>query len=56
LGAKEWYLDQSTDVMIDSNALEKAFQERFFPKDRLSEAKTAVTTFNQGANESLCEA
>jgi len=54
--AKEWYLDQSTNVMTDWNALERAFQERFFPKDRLFEAKTAVTTFNQGANESLCEA
>ena len=54
--AKEWYLDQSTDVMTDWNALESAFQERFFPEDRLFEAKTAVTTFNQGASESLCEA
>jgi len=54
--AKEWYLDQSTDVMTNWNALEKAFQERFFPEDRLLEAKTAVTTFNQGANVSLCEA
>jgi len=54
--AKEWYLDQSTDVMTDWNALVKAFQERFFPEDRLLEAKIVVTTFNQGANESLCEA
>jgi len=54
--AKIWYLDQSTQVMTDWNALEKAFQERFFPEDRHMEAKTAVTTFNQGANESLCEA
>jgi len=54
--AKEWFLDQSTDVMTDWNALERAFQERFFLEDRLFEAKTAVTTFSQGANESLCEA
>ena len=54
--AKEWYLYQSTQVMTDWNTLEKAFKETFFPEDRHMEAKTAVTTFNQGANESLCEA
>jgi hypothetical protein len=54
--AKEWYLDQPTALMKNWNELEKAFQERFFPEDRHLEAKTSITTFNQGASESLCEA
>jgi len=54
--AKEWYLDQSIDLMKDWNELEKAFQERFFPEDRHLEAKTAVPTFFQGSSESLCDA
>lgn len=54
--AKQWYLDQSTALMLDWNALEKAFYERFFPEDRHMDAKTAVAMFSQGVNESLCEA
>lgn len=42
--------------MTDWNALEKAFQDRFFQEDRHLEAKTALTTFNQGVSEPLCEA
>lgn len=49
--AKEWYIDQPTSLMENWTELEKAFQERFFP-----EAKTSITTFSQGQNESLCKA
>jgi hypothetical protein len=54
--AKEWHLDQPTDLMKNWNELEKAFQERFFPEDRHLEAKTSITTFIQGSSESLCDA
>lgn len=54
--AKEWYIDQPTDLMKNWNELEKAFEERFFPEDRHLEAKTSITTFIQGSSESLCDA
>lgn len=54
--AKGWYLDQPTSLMKDWPALEKMFQERFFPEDRHLEAKTSITTFSQGQSESLCDA
>lgn len=54
--AREWYLDQSPDVLKDWNALEKAFQERFFPDHKHMDTKTAIAMFAQGADESLCDA
>jgi len=54
--AREWYLDQPPSVMNDWNALEKAFQERFFPDHRHMDTKTAIAMFAQGTDESLCEA
>jgi hypothetical protein len=54
--AREWYLDQTQQVMTDWNELEKAFQERFFPDNKHMDAKTAIAMFSQGASESLCEA
>ncbi|XP_058766160.1 uncharacterized protein LOC131639706 [Vicia villosa] len=54
--AKEWYLDQLPNVMVDWNLLEEKFLERYFPQSRFMEAKTAIAVFNQGSNESLNEA
>lgn len=53
--AREWWLDQTQQVMTDWNTLEKAFQERLFSKNKHLDAKTAIM-FSQGSNESLCEA
>jgi len=54
--AREWYLDQPTSIMNDWNALEKAFQGRFFPDHKHMDTKTAISMFGQGSDESLCEA
>jgi len=54
--AREWYLDQPPSIMNDWNALEKAFQERFFLDHRHMDTKTAIAMFAQGSDESLCEA
>lgn len=54
--AREWWLDQTQQVMTNWNTLEKAFQERFSPKNKHLDAKTAINMFSQGSNESLCEA
>jgi hypothetical protein len=54
--AKEWYLDQSIEVMTNWNTLEEKFLERFFPHHKFMEAKTSIAVFSQGANETLCEA
>ena len=54
--AKDWYLDQSTQTMTRWNVLEEKFLERFFPQSQFMEAKTAISMFYQGANESLNEA
>ncbi|XP_058767248.1 uncharacterized protein LOC131640898 [Vicia villosa] len=54
--AKEWYLDQSTETMTNWNVLEKNFLSRFFSHNRFMDAKTAIATFTQAANETLCEA
>jgi len=43
--AREWYLDQPPSIMNDWNALEKAFQERFFPDHRHMDTKTAIAMF-----------
>jgi len=53
--APEWYLDQPPSIMNDWNALEKAFQERFFPDHKHMDTKTAIAMFSQGSDESLCE-
>ncbi|GAU46944.1 hypothetical protein TSUD_180480 [Trifolium subterraneum] len=54
--AKEWYLDQPTQVMTNWNTLEEKFLERFFPHHKFMEAKTSIAVFAQGANETLNEA
>src|SRR4051812_29164474 len=54
--AKDWYLDQPTQTMTNWNELEKKFLDRFFPQSRLLEAKTAISVFSQGVNETLNEA
>ena len=54
--AKDWYLDQPTQTMTDWNVLEEKFLERFFPNSRKMEARTAISMFSQGGNESLNEA
>ncbi|CAJ2661681.1 uncharacterized protein LOC123886209 [Trifolium pratense] len=54
--AKEWYLDQPTEVMTNWNTLEEKFLERFFPHHKFMEAKTSIAVFSQGSNETLCEA
>jgi len=43
--AREWYLDQPPQIMNDWNALEKAFQERFFPDHKHMDTKTAIAMF-----------
>ncbi|XP_058776378.1 uncharacterized protein LOC131650695 [Vicia villosa] len=42
--------------MTNWNELEEKFLERFFPQLRLLEAKTTISVFSQGVNESLNEA
>ena len=54
--AKEWYLDQPTEVMTDWNVLEEKFLERFFSHQRFMDAKTSISVFAQATNESLNEA
>ena len=54
--AKDWYLDQPTQTMTDWNVLEEKFLDRFFPNSRKMEARTAISMFSQGGNESLNEA
>jgi len=54
--AQQWYLDQPPSIINDWNALEKAFQERFFSDHRHIDTKTAIAMFAQGSDESLCEA
>src|SRR4051812_45806304 len=54
--AKDWYLDQPTQTMTNWNELEEKFLDRFFPQSRLLEAKTAISVFSQGVNETLNEA
>ncbi|XP_058764942.1 uncharacterized protein LOC131638400 isoform X1 [Vicia villosa] len=54
--AKEWYLDQPNNVMINWNELEEKFLDRFFPHNRFMEAKTSIAVFSQGPNEALNEA
>ncbi|XP_058725541.1 uncharacterized protein LOC131596820 [Vicia villosa] len=53
---KDWYLDQPTQTMTNWNDLEEKFLERFFPQSRFFDAKTAISVFSQGVNESLNEA
>ncbi|XP_058775111.1 uncharacterized protein LOC131649366 [Vicia villosa] len=54
--AKEWYHDQSTETMTNWNVLEKKILSRFFSHNRFMDAKTAIATYTQAANETLCEA
>ncbi|XP_058742365.1 uncharacterized protein LOC131614837 [Vicia villosa] len=54
--AKDWYLDQSTETMTNWNVLERNFLSRFFSHNRFMDAKTAIATFTQFSNETLCEA
>lgn len=54
--AKDWYLDQSTQVMTQWNVLEENFLNRFFPHKRFMDAKTEISAFAQSAIETLCEA
>ncbi|CAJ2671898.1 uncharacterized protein LOC123891769 [Trifolium pratense] len=54
--AKEWYLDQPTNVMTNWNTLEEKFLERFFPHHKFMEAKTSIAVFAQSTNETLNEA
>ena len=43
--AKDWYLDQPTQIMTEWSVLEVKFLERFFPQSRFMEAKTAISMF-----------
>lgn len=53
--AKEWYIDQTKSKMINWDAFEVKFLNRFFPHNIFMEAKTTITMFSQGAIENLCE-
>ncbi|GAU24667.1 hypothetical protein TSUD_322750 [Trifolium subterraneum] len=53
---KDWYLDQPAQTMTNWNTLEEKFLDRFFPHHKFMEAKTSITVFAQGSNETLCEA
>lgn len=48
--AKEWYLDQLTQVMINWNTLEVKFLNRFFPHDKFMEANSTIIVFSQGSS------
>ncbi|KAK2381320.1 hypothetical protein QL285_068928 [Trifolium repens] len=54
--AKDWYLDQPTQIMTNWNTLEEKFLNRFFPHNKFMEARSAISVFSQGSNETLCEA
>lgn len=54
--AKEWYLDQTPQVMNNWDVLEEKFIARSFPSNRHMKAKTTLFVFSQGSNETLCEA
>lgn len=54
--AKDWYLDQPTQIMTNWNALEENFLNRFFPHNIFIDVKTTIATFAQSATETLYEA
>lgn len=43
--AKDWYLDQPTQIMTNWNALEENFLNKFFPHNRFMDAKTTIAVF-----------
>lgn len=53
--AKDWYLDQPTQIMTNWNILEENFPNRFFLHNEFLDAKTAIIMFSQGSTETLCE-
>lgn len=54
--AKDWYLDQPVQVMIDWNELEENLLNRFFPHNKFMDANTTIDVSSQGSNETLCVA
>lgn len=54
--AKEWYIDQPTQVMTNYNLLEGKFLDRFFPQNKFMEAKSIIFMFFQGPIKTICDA
>jgi len=54
--AKTWLQSHPNQSLTDWSDVESKFLARFFPLSRYVSAKSAIATFSQGADESLCEA
>lgn len=54
--AKDWLLDQPQQTLANWNQLEEKFLNRYFPQSKYMDAKTTISVFSQGANETLSEA
>ncbi|XP_020231419.1 uncharacterized protein LOC109811976 [Cajanus cajan] len=54
--AKAWLHSQPNQSLATWRDVETKFLARFFPPSKNTEARTAIATFAQGADEPLCEA
>ncbi|XP_019460057.1 PREDICTED: uncharacterized protein LOC109359815 [Lupinus angustifolius] len=54
--AKEWFLDLPQHMQNNWNTVEEKFMSRYFPQGKFMDLKTAISTFIQPYEESLCEA
>nr|KYP51477.1 60S ribosomal protein L37a-2 [Cajanus cajan] len=54
--AKAWLHSQPNQSLTTWRDVETKFLARFFPPSKNTEARTAIATFSQGADEPLCEA
>jgi len=54
--AKEWLKSHRNQSLTSWNDVEEKFLHRFFPLSRYIKAKSDISTFRQGANETFCEA
>nr|KYP71171.1 Auxin response factor 4 [Cajanus cajan] len=54
--AKAWLHSQPNQSLTTWRDVETKFLARFFPPSKNTEARTAIATFAQGADEPLCEA
>ncbi|XP_020206209.1 uncharacterized protein LOC109791331 [Cajanus cajan] len=54
--AKAWLHSQPNQSLTTWRDVKTKFLARFFPPSKNTEARTAIATFDQGADEPLCEA
>jgi len=53
--AKGWLKSHPNQSLISSKNVEEKFLQIFFPISRYIKAKSGISMFRQGADESFCE-